>query len=259
VQLNATTASGEAVSLASDTTWRCQTSSSENIGGIKYKDHSGEKIDARKKVTGGLLQNYDKHWGKFPGDWAAPEQRKERGDSPEAEFFNNRVYAMNPNDFVEIARILQRPADAALYGRRLEELKSRVHAKFFKPRENSDCNGTQVQLAFALLTGITPKTLRPAVGATLRKELDSKTYLDMGSSGLPVLLKYLIERSDAAGTLYQHLARTTEPSYGHFISRGDSTWPEYWNVDVPSRIHTCYTGIASWVTKRHMPHQRRPS
>jgi hypothetical protein len=64
-----------------------------------------------------------------------------------------------------------------------------------------------------------------------------------------VLLKYLIERSDSSDTIYQNLSRTTEPSYGHIIKRGESTWPEYWNVDVPNRSHTCYTGIASWLTK----------
>ena len=201
------------------------------------------------KVEGGLLRNYDKHWGKFLGDWAAPEQRKERGDSPEAGFFNNCVYAMNLAEFVAIARLLEKPGDVDLYNRRLEALKKQVHATYFDPNKNIYCNGTQVQLAFALLTGITPESLRPAVMRSLDKDLSGKTYLDMGSSGLPVLLKYMTERSDNSAVLYQHLSRTTEPSYGYFIKRGESTWPEYWNVDVPSRIHTCYTGISSWLIK----------
>jgi alpha-L-rhamnosidase len=201
------------------------------------------------KVKDGLLRSYDKHWGKFLGDWAAPEQRKERGDSPEAEFFNNCVYAMNLADFIESSRILNKPEDVALYSGRLDDLRKQVHAAYFKPAENTYCNGTQVQLAFALLTGITPPSLRPAVAASLDKELTVKSHLDMGSSGLPVLLKYLIESSDRSAPLYQHLSSTTEPSYGYFIKRGESTWPEYWNVDVPSRIHTCYTGISSWFTK----------
>ncbi len=201
------------------------------------------------KVKDGLLRNYDKHWGKFLGDWAAPDQRKERGDSPEAEFFNNCVYAMNLADFIKSARILNKPDEVVLYSGRLEELRKQVHAAYFKPEGNTYCNGTQVQLAFALLTGITPPDLRVAVASTLDKELAQKPYLDMGSSGLPVLLKYLIERSDRSAPLYQHLSSTKEPSYGYFIKRGESTWPEYWNVDVPSRIHTCYTGISSWFTK----------
>jgi len=48
---------------------------------------------------------------------------------------------------------------------------------------------------------------------------------------------------------FDALSSTKQPSYGYFLERGESTWPEYWNVDVPSRIHTCYTGVASWMMK----------
>lgn len=201
------------------------------------------------KVKGGLLRSYDKNWGKFLGDWAAPGQRKERGGSPEAEYFNNCVYAMNLADFINAARILGKPDDVALYTTRLDELRKQVHARFFKPAENTYCNGTHVQLAFALLTDIMPENLRPAVIATLDRELEGKSYLDMGSSGLPVLLKYMIEQSANSAALYKHLSQTIEPSFGYFLKRGETTWPEYWNVDVPSRIHTCFTGISSWFTK----------
>ena len=202
------------------------------------------------KVKGGLLRNYDKHWGKFLGDWAAPGQRRERGDSPQAEFFNNCVYAMNLATFVEIAKILDKAADAARYGQRLKELKTAVHARYFLPDKTLYSDGTQVQLAFPLLTGITPEKLRPAVIASFNREIaQGHPYLDMGSSGLPVLLKYLIEETDGSDYLFAHLSKTNEPSYGYFLRRGESTWPEYWNVDVPSRIHTCYTGIASWFIK----------
>jgi alpha-L-rhamnosidase len=201
------------------------------------------------KVSDGLLRSYDKHWGKFLGDWAAPGGRKERGDSPEAEYFNNCVYAMNLADFVAIAEILGHQSDAALYRQRLDALRKRVHEAYYKPDKRIHANGTQVQLAFALLAGIAPDELRPAIAASLQRELRDKPYLDMGSSGLPVLFKHLIEEADSNEVLFDHLTRTEEPSYGHFLKRGETTWPEYWNVDVPSRIHTCYTGVSSWFTK----------
>jgi len=34
---------GDAISLASDTGWRCEISSSEDTGGCKYTDHGGEQ------------------------------------------------------------------------------------------------------------------------------------------------------------------------------------------------------------------------
>jgi alpha-L-rhamnosidase len=148
------------------------------------------------KVADGLLRAYDEHWGKFLGDWAAPGGRKERGDSPEAEYFNNCVYAMNLADFVAIAEILGRQDDAALYRGRLDALRKRVHEAYFTRKTN----------LFQRHPGAA--RLRPAGGhhagrAAARHRRKScnansatKPYLDMGSSGLPVLFKHLIEEAD---------------------------------------------------------------
>lgn len=200
-------------------------------------------------VADGILQKTDQHWGRFLGDWAAPGGRKERGDSPEARFFNNCVYALNLESVIGMARVLGKPEDAARYETRLHELRKNIHAAHFDATNNSYCNGTQVQLAFALLTGVVPGKLRPAVEASLSQEFAAKTYLDMGSSGLPVLLKYVTENGEMGRKLYPHLAREEEPGYGFFLVQEESTWPEYWEVNVPSRIHTCYTGISGWLIK----------
>jgi alpha-L-rhamnosidase len=197
----------------------------------------------------GLLQRYDQHPGRFLGDWAAPGPRNERGNLPQALFFNNCVYAMNLRHFIEMARILGKPDDMALYGKRLADLTKNIHATWFDPKKKRYMNGTHVQYAFALLTGIPPEKVRPDVLAKFQSELENKNYLDVGSSGLPVLYQQLIEGDTGSGILYRHLSKTDEPSYGYFLARGENTWPEFWNVDVPSRIHTCFTGVSSWFTK----------
>ena len=135
------------------------------------------------------------------------------------------------------------------YGGRLDALRKRVHETYYNPEKRIYSKGTQVQLAFARLAGIAPDELRPAIAASLQREIRDKGYLDMGSSGLPVLFKHLIEGSGHSDLLFDPLIRTDEPSYGHFLERGETTWPENWSVDVPSRIHTCYTGVSSWFTK----------
>jgi alpha-L-rhamnosidase len=198
----------------------------------------------------GLLVAYKKHWGHFLGDWAAPGQRKEPGDSPQAMFFNNCVYVMNLSTATQMAEALGYPEDAALWRERIAALKRRIQETFFNPATNTYSDGFQVHQAFPLLTGITPEELRPAVSEHFREELDKRhPYLDMGSSGLPVLLKFLIAHPEYGTTVAGHLSKTTEPSYGYFLKCGETAWPEYWNVEVPSRIHTCYTGIASWFIK----------
>ena len=199
-------------------------------------------------VRDGLLRNYDEHWGKFLGDWAAPEQRKERGDSPEAEYFNNCVYALNMGFMIQMAEMLGYAEDVTLYRERRQALREQIHAAYYCPETQQYANGTQVQLAFALLTDVVPESLRPVVVDRLQSAFREKGYLDMGSSGLPVLLKYLVEHADNSDALLELLSSTQEPSYGYFLARGENTWPEYWNVDVPSRIHTCYTGVSSWFT-----------
>ena len=180
------------------------------------------------RTSDGLLQRTDKHWGKFLGDWAAPGGRKERGDSPEAKFFNNCVYAYNLELVIRMAKVLGKPDDAPVYRDRLQELRKNIHASYFDPAKNSYANGTQVQLAFALLAGVVPGDLRPAVEASLVKEFAAKGYLDMGSSGLPILLKLVTETGDMGRELYPHFASTAQPSYGYFLAQGESTWPEYW-------------------------------
>ena len=74
-----------------------------------------------------------------------------------------------------------------------------------------------------------------------------KPYLDTGSSGLPILLKFIVEHAERADLLFACLDRQEKPGYGYFLKRGETTWPEYWAIDgEPSRIHTCYTGISGY-------------
>jgi alpha-L-rhamnosidase len=199
-------------------------------------------------VVDDLLCPYTKHWGKFLGDWAAPGGRNERGDSPEAKFFNNCVYAKNLADFIHHSKLLGKEDGITVYQERLERLLPRIHREFYQPEKNSYGNGTHVQQAFALLTGVCPPDVRDKVRDKLFQNIREMGYLDMGSSGLPVLLKYMIEESGRSDLLTGPLNRTTIPSYGYFLESGQTTWPEHWQPRT-SNIHTCYTGIAGWFTK----------
>ena len=212
-------------------------------------------------VKDGILQPYNKTYnragaGNFLGDWAQPYgkndplQGNEFGNTPEARLFNNCVYAMDLRTFIGIAKILEKPDDVATYGKRLEDLKTKVQARFFNPNQNTYIDSRQIHLAFPMFAGITPDEVKPKVFANFEKEiLQARPYFDMGSSGLPVLLKFLIEDVERNDLIFPPLVKTTEPGYGYFLSRGETAWPEYWDDTKPSRIHTCYTGIAAWFIK----------
>ncbi len=206
-------------------------------------------------VSGGFLQAYDTG-GSFLGDWARPTDHtdplkgKEFGNTAESLLFNNCVYAMDLRTFIGMARVLGKEDDVSAYGQKLEDLKAKIHAHFFNAGQNTYIDSRQIHLAFPMFAGITPDNVRPAVFANFEKEiLQTRPYLDMGSSGLPILLKFLVEDVERNDILFEHLSKTTEPGYGYFLSRGENTWPEYWDDNCPSRIHTCYTGIASWFMK----------
>ncbi|MDR1170147.1 MAG: glycoside hydrolase family 78 protein [Prevotellaceae bacterium] len=198
-----------------------------------------------------LLQQYRQHnKGQFLGDWLAPHSRSEFGSSVQAVYFNNCVYAMNLETFIQFAKLLGRDDDAALYGERLEKLRPAIHAKFYRGDNATYCDGTQVQNAFALLTGVTVESERAKVEAYIHDDLNGEhPYFDMGSSGLTVLLKYLVAHPEEGETTAKIMNKTTFPGYGYFIEQGENTWPEDWKIDVPSKIHTCYTGVAGWFTK----------
>jgi alpha-L-rhamnosidase len=205
-------------------------------------------------VSDGLLRKYRKHDTQFLGDWLAPGPRNEFGSSRQALYFNNCVYAMNLETLVKIAGLLGKPGDAALYGERLAALRPAIHNEFYDPKTGNYCNGNQVQQAFAVITGVAKDSIRTRAEASIvNNMLNKKKYFDMGSSGLIVLLHYLADHPETAGLAASFLNKTGFPGYGYFINQGESTWPEDWNIEVlsweASRIHTCYTGIAGWLTK----------
>ncbi|MDR1675737.1 MAG: glycoside hydrolase family 78 protein [Tannerella sp.] len=200
-------------------------------------------------VSEGLLRKYRTHDGQFLGDWLAPGSRNEFGSSYQAVYFNNCVYAMNLETFVKIASLLGKSGDAALYSERLAALRPAIHAEFYDPNTGNYCDGNQVQQAFAVITGVADAGSEKSSALAVNSRLSEKQYFDMGSSGLVVLLHYLVDRPETAPLAASILNRTEFPGYGYFISQGESTWPEDWKIDVPSKIHTCFTGIAGWLSK----------
>jgi alpha-L-rhamnosidase len=199
--------------------------------------------------SNGVLTSYEKA-SRFLGDWATPHG-SEYGDTPEAKLFNNCVYAYCLDVLVQAAAILGRSEDVAIYSARLANLRKSVHKHFFNEDTKTYIDGRQLAMAFPLYTGITPERERQAVFANFVEEISKrKPYLDTGSSGLPILLKYIVEDAERADLLTPCLTRTEQPGYGFFLKSGETTWPEYWKITgEASRIHTCYTGIAGYFVK----------
>lgn len=210
----------------------------------KWLDYLHKAVSAE-----GVLTAYENP-SRFLGDWATPHG-SEYGNTEAARLFNNCVYAYCLDVFVQAAHALGRTDDAKAYSARLADLRKNVHKRFFNADDKTYIDGRQLAMAFPLYTGVTPESERPAVLSRFVEEIGRrKPYLDTGSSGLPILLKFLVEDAERADLLYPCLARTEYPGYGFFLAAGETTWPEYWKITgEPSRIHTCYTGISGYFIK----------
>jgi len=207
----------------------------------KWLDYLGKSVS-----DDGVLVAYDRE-SRFLGDWATPHG-SEYGGTPEARLFNNCVYAYDLDVFVRMAGALGRKDDVRIYSERLAALRKNVHKHFFNADTKTYIDGRQLSMAFPLYTHVTPEHERDAVLARFVEEITkNKPYLDTGSPGLPILLKFIVEDVERADLLYQCLARTEYPGYGFFLTNGETAWPEYWKiVGIASRIHTCYTSIAGY-------------
>jgi alpha-L-rhamnosidase len=197
----------------------------------------------------GVLTAYESP-SRFLGDWATPHG-SEYGNTEAAKLFNNCVYAYCLELTAKSARALGRDDEAALYQQRLAALRPSVHRKWYNEATGLYHDGRQLSLAFPLFVGVTPEPLRESVLEKFITEIKTnKPYLDTGSSGLPILLKFVVDHLKRPDLIHHCLQSTEMPSYGYFLKRGQTTWPEYWEVDdIPSRIHTCYTGISGWFVR----------
>lgn len=201
-------------------------------------------------VKEGVLTRFYNKDMYFLGDWATAEGDKELGNTEAAKFFNNCVYVMNLRMFINSAKILGRFVDADLYKRRLDDLIVNINKVYYHPATGYYSNGRQVPQAFALWQNIVPDSIKQKIEKRMSLQLSvNQPYLGMGSSGLPVLMHYLTENPKHDSIVDIHLKKTNTPSYGFFIKNGETTWPEYWTGDVPSKMHTCYTGVSSWFMK----------
>lgn len=202
----------------------------------------------RAVTADGVLMPYARV-SRFLGDWATPHGN-EYGDLPEAQLFNNCVYAYDLMVSVQAATILGHDEDAQLYQQRLDQLRKSVHEHFYRPDTGRYGDGRQMAMLFPLYVRVTPESLRQKVRDGFLADLNEKGYMDTGSPGLPILFKCVVEDWAEPEVLYAAMTRTAYPSYGFFLARQESTWPEYWEVDgIASRIHTCYTSVAGYFMK----------
>jgi alpha-L-rhamnosidase len=203
-------------------------------------------------VVDDLLTPFERG-GYFLGEWVRPGPVFEHGHTSEALFFNNCVYAMTLNVFINIAEALGHGDDMTPYKIQRERHRTRMHEKYYDTLTKYYHNGDQVRTAFALYAGIVPDSLRQAMLDHLENDLRNEhPYFNIGSFTRYPYCNILYFHPQFQEIISDILAKTTYPGYGYFLANGETSWPETWEIIHPnsSIIHTSYAGVPSgWFIK----------
>jgi alpha-L-rhamnosidase len=190
-----------------------------------------------------MLVRWGGQWD-FLGDWLSPGARGVNGDTRETLFFNNAYWIFNLQTAARIADVVGKKEAATAWRARAEKVKRAVHAKFYEPDHARYVDGSQVAQAIALLVGLPPENLRPAVMQRLENEIlvARKGHIWAGITGGAFLLKTLLE-ADRADLIYEMASKQDYPSWGDMLVRGATTFWESWEDDSHSKLHSSYLHI----------------
>lgn len=211
---------------------------------VYLEEHVNEKglLDV---VSAGDWEYADGTRWLFLGDWANPHGNEE-SFTEEASLFNNCYYVYVLKIAANIAGVLKMEDNVDAYRTKAREVSEAVNRTFYDSVNYTYIDTRQTHLVMPLIAGIVPEKDISKVEDKLKEEIvvNQNGHFDTGIHGTYYLTKYLTETGNHE-LLYTLMNQTTYPSFGEFISRGEITWPEYWQP-VNSRVHGCLNGIGGW-------------
>ena len=200
-----------------------------------------------KYTVDGLLKKWPDtdYRGWYLGDWATPEGIDQTNEAS-VDVVNNSFIAICFDNMERIAGVLGKTEDAKLYAQKKSDLQKIIHERFFDEKDNTYGTGTQVDLAFPLISGVVPEDLyRSVVEAFYNETVNNwNGHLATGLVGLPVITEWVTKNREA-NLMYSMLKKRDYPGFLYMIDNGATTTWEHWNGE-RSHIHNCYNGIGSW-------------
>ena len=194
-----------------------------------------------------LLEEYPttEHRKWFLGDWATPESIDQK-DPRSVGLVTNCAIVDSYDKMIKIAGILGKDADVTKFTAKKKELSEAVHAAFYNPESATYGTGVQIDLAYPLLLGIVPDSLRSTVTDNLRSRIiDIDTgHFGTGLVGLPIITQWVNANSESE-LMHEMMTKKDYPGYGYMLENGATTTWEHWRGE-RSRIHNCYNAPGSW-------------
>lgn len=200
-----------------------------------------------KYTVNGLLKpwpNTDyRNW--YLGDWLTPKGTDASAESS-VDLVNNCFISECFATMEKIATILGKPEEAKEYSVKKKQLNELIHTTFYNADNSSYSTSSQLDLAYPMLTGVTPTSLYESVKNRLFTETTErlKGHIGCGLVGVPIVTEWAV-KNNAADFMYTMLKKRDYPGYLYMIDNGASTTWEYWSGE-RSRIHNCYNGIGTW-------------
>jgi alpha-L-rhamnosidase len=194
-----------------------------------------------------LLEEYptteNRNW--FLGDWATPEGIDQR-DPRSVGLVTNCAIVDSYDKMIKIAEVLNKTSDMEKFISMKKELSEAVHNTFFSPETASYASGVQIDLAYPLLLGIVPDSLKEKVTASLISQIleKDKGHLATGLVGLPTMTQW-VNSNEKSELMYTMMTKKDYPGYGFMLENGATTTWEHWRGE-RSRIHNCYNAPGSW-------------
>ena len=194
-----------------------------------------------------LLQRWpDTHnraW--YLGDWLAPIG-VDAGNEASVNLVNNCFISDCLAKMEHIAGELGLDNEAMEWKSKREKLNARIHSTFFDDATSTYATGSQLDMSYPLLVGVTPEHLRESVEKKLLELARDKDrgHIGAGLVGVPIVTEWAINshNPDFIATMLRH---RDYPGYLYMIDNGATATWEYWNGE-RSRVHNCYNGIGLW-------------
>ncbi|WP_295768274.1 family 78 glycoside hydrolase catalytic domain [uncultured Mucilaginibacter sp.] len=157
------------------------------------------------------------------------------------------IYYYDLNIVSQIARMLDKPADAAKYEKLAIEVRKAFNQKFFNQQTKQYGTGSQTANAMAVYFDLVEAKDKQAVIANIVKEIkDHNNALTAGDIGYRYLLRVLDDagRSDV---IFDMNNRSDVPGYGYQLAKGATALTESWQA-LPgvSNNHLMLGHIMEW-------------
>ena len=141
------------------------------------------------------------------------------------------IYYQDLTTMARIAKLLDRPADAAAYSREAGTIKRAFNARFFHPKTDQYDTGSQTANAMPLVLGLVPQGRREAVLNNLIADIRKhNNHVTAGDVGFHYVVRALTD-NDRSEVLFDMLSRTDAPSYGDQLAHGATTLTEAWDAN----------------------------